>query len=71
MPLPKTLFLDFDGVLHPTSARTRHAYFSCAGFLADALGTSRVEIVISSSWRFEHTCQAIKGMLPGALADHL
>ena len=63
------IFLDFDGVMHPTSA-TPEKFFSCASILADAIGDAECEIIISSSWRHHHTLDEIIGMLPETL-QHL
>ncbi len=46
----KVLFLDFDGVLHPTSHGS--AFFSQMNLLEEAIGNKSCQIVISSSWRF-------------------
>ncbi len=46
----KTLFLDFDGVLHPTAHGS--ALFSQLPLLEKALEGLSCQMVISSSWRF-------------------
>lgn len=46
----KTLFLDFDGVLHPTAHGS--ALFSQLPLLEKVLEDLSCQIVISSSWRF-------------------
>jgi hypothetical protein len=68
--MKKLIFLDFDGVLHPNFS-TRSEYFSQAGYLLDALDghSENVEIIISSSWRFHWSTNAIMQMLPKTLAS--
>ena len=46
----KLVFLDFDGVLHPTSA-TEWILFCRAPHLQQALANHDCGLVISSSWR--------------------
>ena len=63
-PAKKLLFLDFDGVLHPTLCDSA-AYF-CEGWrLHRAIVESGVdlELVISSSWRFHHPINELQGFL--------
>ena len=55
----KVLFLDFDGVLHPTSHGS--VLFSQMNLLEDALGNESCQIVISSSWRFHMDFAKLKG----------
>ena len=66
----KTLFLDFDGVLHPSSA-SEGCYFVHADRLVASLGNSPCEIVISSSWRFAFELQKIKRKLPDRMAGRI
>ena len=47
----KTLFLDFDGVLHPTFPIERDR-LGLARLLVDSVDRWKPRIVISSSWRF-------------------
>lgn len=60
------LFLDFDGVLHPTSARPAER-FSRAHLLSSSLAEHNCDVVVSSSWRFHHTFEALIAPLPLAL----
>lgn len=60
---PPTLFLDFDGVLHPNGADDAEA-FSLAPVLAAALAPFDCRIVISSSWRFHVPLDEILARLP-------
>jgi hypothetical protein len=62
------LFLDFDGVLHPTSAKPQQ-WFSCVDLLAEVLEGTQCEIVISSSWRFTHSLSELRALLPINLAE--
>ena len=67
----KILFLDFDGVLHPTAEHLSQP-FSRATFLADFLeSVPFCEIVISSSWRFSYSLQEMVGMLPISLRERV
>ncbi len=59
----KTIFLDFDGVLHPTSVGA-HAYFCLANILAEVIKTHNPDVVISSSWRFQFPIVEILQRLP-------
>lgn len=61
VPLP-TLYLDFDGVLHPGHARS-HERFSCQNHLIDAIKGFDLEIVVSSSWRFHYTMAKLREVL--------
>ncbi len=66
----KTLFLDFDGVLHPTLAQPS-ALFIHGSRLAEALRTCPVDIVISSSWRFHFSKEDYLEKLPLELASQV
>jgi hypothetical protein len=62
----KTIFLDFDGVLHPVNA-SKKEYFSLASKLLLAIDGAECEIVISSSWRFHQPFSRLKSYLPKQL----
>jgi hypothetical protein len=66
----KTLFLDFDGVLHPTLAQPS-ALFIHGSRLAEALRLCSVNIVISSSWRFHFSKEDYLEKLPLELASQV
>jgi HAD domain in Swiss Army Knife RNA repair proteins len=66
----KMLFLDFDGVLHPTSLEAG-PLFSKASLLSMALYEVDLPIVISSSWRFTHSIKELKGKLPSEIAKKI
>ena len=66
----KTLFLDFDGVLHPTLAQPS-ALFIHGSRLAEALRPYSVNVVISSSWRFHFSKEEYLAKLPLELADQV
>lgn len=51
--MTRLLFLDFDGVLHPTSA-TANEQFCQLRLLTDCLADIDCSLVISSSWRHHH-----------------
>jgi hypothetical protein len=63
----KVLFLDFDGVLHPTLSQGRDL-FSRADALAVVVGHWKPAVVISSSWRFHDRFEDVVGRLPQAIA---
>jgi len=56
------LFLDFDGVLHRNLPRPDEV-FGRLPLLADTLQGHKVDIVVSSSYRFHHPWQDILKML--------
>ena len=56
----KTLFLDFDGVLHPSITSE---YFTKLDLMREGINGQPVEIVISSSWRFHHSLDELKNFL--------
>ena len=58
----KYLFLDFDGVLHPTTHGS--TLFSKARLLEDALMQYQCSVIISSSWRFHMSLDEIRLTLP-------
>ena len=57
-----TLFLDFDGVLHSISGY-RDEPFCRLPLLEEVLVDADVDIVISSSWRFQYSLEALKDRL--------
>ena len=70
MPNEKYLFLDFDGVLHPSLCRPQD-YFGQIRLLEAALRDAQVVIVISSSWRFHHDLTALLKHFPASLRDRV
>jgi hypothetical protein len=64
----RILFLDIDGVLHPTSCRSEDR-FNRLPDLAKCLSKARspLEIVISSSWRFHHAHREIFRRFPSEI----
>lgn len=66
----RTLFLDFDGVLHPNLAAPQQR-FARLPLLVEAIGDHPVDIVISSSWRFEWSIQRLRGFFPVALRSNI
>ncbi len=63
MNATKTLFLDFDGVLHPNLAKPEELLKQLPPMSAVLEGCD-VRIVISSSWRFHNTLDEILAQLP-------
>lgn len=59
----KLLFLDFDGVLHPSHCAGQ-APFSRAHLLEETLAQFAPNIVVSSSWRFTHSLRKLQKSLP-------
>ena len=57
-----TLFLDFDGVLHSMSGYHDQP-FCRLPLLEEVLVNADVDIVISSSWRFQYSLDELKGKL--------
>lgn len=66
----KLLFLDFDGVLHPTDFAGQ-APFSRAALLEETLSQFAPKIVISSSWRFTHSLEKLQKILPSHIGQHV
>lgn len=64
----KYLFLDFDGVLHPSLSDNKDR-FSKVNLLSQALTSSKCQIIISSSWRFQFTLDQLKKMLPRSISN--
>ena len=68
MSAHKVLFLDFDGVLHPTHFAGEDP-FTRVSLLERALLNAAPRIVISSSWRFTHTLEKLQKILPKTITD--
>ena len=64
----KYLFLDFDGVLHPSLCNDKDR-FSNIKLLEEALSPSNCQIIISSSWRFQFTLDQLKKVLPKTIGN--
>jgi hypothetical protein len=65
--LKKFLFLDFDGVLHPTTTKDSSELFSKSKLLKKTVEKSDCEIIISSSWRFHTSFDSLIQNLPTTL----
>ena len=63
----KTLFLDFDGVLH-TMSDQEYRPFNRLPLIEELKDIAAFEVVISSSWRFHFELASIKARL-GRLSD--
>ena len=59
----KLIFLDFDGVLHPTHF-AGESPFSRAALLEETFNLLSPKIVISSSWRFTHNLEKLQKTIP-------
>jgi hypothetical protein len=57
-----TLYLDFDGVLHPGHAQPNER-FGLQSVLVGAISGYELDIVVSSSWRFQYTLAKLKSVL--------
>lgn len=66
--MDKILFLDFDGVLHPTHFAGEDP-FNRAHLLEAALANQPLGIVIASSWRFTHPLEKLRKLLPSSIAQ--
>lgn len=66
----KLLFLDFDGVLHPTHFAGENP-FNRVSLLEEALSDSPPGIVISSSWRFTHSIEKLGHLLPSSISKSI
>lgn len=64
----KLLFLDFDGVLHPTHFAGEDP-LNRVHLLERALVNQTLGIVISSSWRFTHSLEKLQKLLPRSIAQ--
>ena len=64
----KLLFLDFDGVLHPTHFAGQDP-FNRVHLLEETLAGSNIGIVISSSWRFTHSLEKLQKLLPNSISS--
>ena len=64
----KLLFLDFDGVLHPTHFAGEDP-FNRVHLLEESLVGSELGIVISSSWRFTHSLEKLQKLLPDSISN--
>ena len=65
----RTLFLDFDGVLHPEFCH-ESKHFCCLPALAETLEQVQdCEIVITSTWRLGRSLEDLRSILPVKLAS--
>ena len=64
----KYLFLDFDGVLHPSLCDDNDR-FSKVNLLSQALTSSPCQIIISSSWRFQFSLHQLKTIFPVSMSN--
>ena len=64
--MTRLLFLDFDGVLHSTSAKT-DGQFCQLPLLADCLADTDCHLVISSSWRHHHSLPELIEGFPASM----
>ena len=64
------LFLDFDGVLHPTGAEAEH-FVNLPRLERVLRETPEVRVVISSSWQDAHPLGALKGFFSADIAARI
>jgi hypothetical protein len=64
----KYLFLDFDGVLHPSLCNDKDR-FSKVNLLNQTFTSSSCQIIISSSWRFQFALDQLKKILPVSISN--
>ena len=62
--MPHLLYVDFDGVLHPTTGKD---LFCRMHLLEEALVGMDCQIIISSSWRFHHPFKYLQSLFPESL----
>lgn len=65
-----TLYLDFDGVLHPGHAQPNER-FGLQHVLVDAISGYELDIVVSSSWRFQYTLAKLKSVLHAEISRRI
>jgi hypothetical protein len=65
-----TLYLDFDGVLHPGHAHPNER-FCLQQLLVDAISGYELDIVVSSSWRFQYTLATLKSVLHADIGSRI
>lgn len=68
--MKKTIFLDFDGVLHGEGINSKQ-FFEHVGLLCNFIRPykEQVQIVISSSWREEKSLETLKQYFPEDLRE--
>jgi hypothetical protein len=66
----RILFLDFDGVLHPNHVTEEHCFVRIP-VLERTLSAGACDIVISSSWRFHHSLDALRNRFPPQLRKRI
>jgi hypothetical protein len=66
-----TLFLDFDGVLHPEFARRHELFCELPRFERVLRDASDVQIVVSSSWRMSHTLAELQALFSPDIAARI
>ena len=64
----KIIFLDFDGVLHPDGVGMFSQLPIFERFLS---GMSEAEVVVSSTWREDHTLDQLRGFFSPALQHRI
>ena len=71
----KTIFLDFDGVLHPSDACDEPGKglraFVWAYELLRAIGQEPVDLVVHSDWRVFYTLDQLRSMAPWHLSEKI
>ena len=66
--MQKILFLDFDGVLHPTTPNPKNI-FGKAKDLGELLSSFPCNVVISSSWRFHFPFAELVQRFPASMRN--
>lgn len=58
--MPVTIFLDFDGVLHPEHCHDSLWFLHLPLFESAIRGRSGVAVVVSSTWRRQHSLESLR-----------
>lgn len=65
------LFLDFDGVLHPSICPEREYFSRLPLFSAALRGVPRLSVAISSSWRHFYSLTELRAFFPADIAGRI
>lgn len=66
----KYLYIDFDGVLHPTHVEKGQLFCHMQSFASAIVGMT-LKIVISSNWRIHEEIGYLRGLFPPSIQSHV